>query len=65
MNKRRKFALLCTFLGTMIALVCLYKTTPLSMMAFFNGSLALYLLGMLVYLYDVIMSIQALKGKGS
>jgi hypothetical protein len=61
MNARRRFALLCTFLGTMIAFVCLYKTTPLSMMAFFNGSLPLFLLGMLVYLYDVLSSIQALK----
>jgi len=63
MNARRRFSLLCAFLGTMIGLVCLYKTTPLSMMAFFNLSLPLFMLGIGVYLYDAFRSVQAMKTK--
>lgn len=63
MNTRRRFSLFCAFLGVIIGLVCLFKTTPLSMMAFFNLSIPLFMVGIAVYLYDVARAIQAMKTK--
>jgi hypothetical protein len=54
MNKRRRWALVCSFLGFAVSTVCLVKTTPLTMLAFFNLALPLFLAGMGLYLYDIM-----------
>lgn len=61
MNKRRKFALGCSFLGFVLTSVCLYRTTPLAMTAFFSAALPLFALGIVVYLYDLATIVQALR----
>ncbi len=63
MNKIRKFALACSCLGFMLATVCLYKTTPLTMMAFFSGAVPLFGLGAAAYFYD-LSRILVLRGEG-
>lgn len=53
MNARRRFALACSAAGFAVATVCLHRTTPLTMLAFFNVALPLFTLGIAVYLYDL------------
>ena len=65
MSTRRKIALACSFLGFFLATVCLYRTTPLSMMAFFSGALPLFALGILIYLYDLAVVVLWLRQGGS
>ncbi len=55
MNARRKLALACSLAGFALSSACLYKTTPLSMMAFFSGALPLFALGIFVYIYDLAL----------
>ncbi|MBI5247577.1 MAG: hypothetical protein HY923_10380 [Elusimicrobia bacterium] len=64
MNTRRKIALACSFLGFVLATVCLHRTTPLSMMAFFSGALPLFALGILIYLYDLAAIVLWLRQGG-
>lgn len=64
MNKLRKFALACSFLGFVLTSVCLYRTTPLTMTAFFSAALPLFALGILAYLYDLITIVLALRRGG-
>ncbi|MBI4062128.1 MAG: hypothetical protein HY403_11955 [Elusimicrobia bacterium] len=64
MNARRKFALVCSFLGFVLASACLYRTTPLSMMAFFSGALPLFALGIIVYLLDLAIIALRLRQGG-
>lgn len=61
MNSRRKLALACSFFGFVLASACLYRTTPLSMMAFFSGALPLFALGIIVYLYDLAATVMTLR----
>ena len=53
MNTRRRVAVACSILGFAVSTVCLHHTTPLTMLAFFNGALPLFALGIVVYLYDL------------
>lgn len=63
MTPRRRFALVCSALGFVITTVCLHRTTPLTMLAFFNLALPLYALGILVYLYDIaVIAIRLRRG---
>lgn len=54
MNKRRRLALVCSFLGFLVSTACLFKTTPLTMLAFFNLALPLFFAGMALYAYDLM-----------
>lgn len=54
MNNRRRGALACAFLGFLVSTVCLLKTTPLTMLAFFNLALPLFFAGIALYAYDLM-----------
>lgn len=50
-------ALACAGGGFLIATVCLIKTTPLTMMAFFSIGLPLFAAGILVYMSSFVGAI--------
>lgn len=61
MNARRKLALVLTAGGFVFASLCLYKTTPLTMLGFFNLGLPLFAGGIAVYAYDLAVIILQLR----
>ena len=56
MNTRRKLALACAISSVAITSVCLYRTTALTMMGLFTFAMPLSLLGIAIYIFDVIIA---------
>ncbi|HBQ21165.1 MAG TPA: hypothetical protein DD708_04440 [Deltaproteobacteria bacterium] len=61
MNKRIWIALVLTALGVLTALFCLYRTTPYTITQFFFVGWPCIILGVIVYVVDVVMQIRKLQ----
>jgi hypothetical protein len=55
---RLRASLALVILGTVLTVWCLVETTALSMTAFFSFGVPLYLLGMILYVWEILRDLR-------
>lgn len=58
MNWRMRISILLIAISTLFTLWCLYVTTAISMTAFFSLGVPLYGLGVLLFLWEIVLDLK-------